>query len=103
MFESTPVVKKIFYINVFMFLLTLMIPSVMYRLFALNNPYTIYQFITYQFMHGGFIHIFFNMLVFLSFAPAIENIYGGRKMLIYYLKVRHSSRRHYHMNGLSSC
>jgi|APCry1669189883_1035261.scaffolds.fasta_scaffold00184_7 membrane associated rhomboid family serine protease len=85
MFQSTPTVKSIFYINVVAFLLTLLLPNLMYGLFSLNNPDLGFQFITYQFIHGGFLHIIFNMLVLLSFGPSVEEIYGGRKMWIYYL------------------
>lgn len=85
MFQSTPVIKKIFYINIVAYLLTLLMPSIMYGIFSLNNPILVYQFITYQFMHGGFLHILFNMLVLLSFGPVVEEIYGSEKTWIYYL------------------
>lgn len=85
MFESTPAVKTIFYINVMAFLLTLLIPGIMESLFAFSNIYYPWQLITYQFMHGGVMHIFFNMIVLVSFGPYVEQVYGARKFWIYYL------------------
>ena len=44
-----------------------------------------WQLITYQFMHGGFYHIFFNMFVLWMFGMEIENLWGSKKFLYYYL------------------
>ena len=44
-----------------------------------------WQLITYQFMHGGFMHILFNMFMLWMFGMEIENILGSKKFLYYYL------------------
>lgn len=44
-----------------------------------------WQFITYMFMHGNIWHIFFNMFALWMFGYALENIWGPRRFLIYYL------------------
>lgn len=44
-----------------------------------------YQFITYMFMHGGFAHIFFNMFALWMFGNALENVWGPKRFLVYYL------------------
>lgn len=44
-----------------------------------------YQLITYMFMHGNFSHLFFNMFAIWMFGSALENFWGGKKFLIYYL------------------
>jgi rhomboid family protein len=44
-----------------------------------------WQLITYQFMHGGFYHIFFNMFVLWMFGMEIENLWGSKKFLYFYL------------------
>jgi len=44
-----------------------------------------YQFITYMFMHGGFTHIFFNMFALWMFGRVLENIWGPRRFITYYL------------------
>lgn len=45
-----------------------------------------WQLITYQFMHAGFMHLFFNMVFGLwMFGMEIEHIWGSRKFLYFYL------------------
>jgi membrane associated rhomboid family serine protease len=52
-----------------------------------NQSFTFlpWQLITYQFLHGDFMHIFFNMFMLWMFGMEIENIMGSRKFLIFYL------------------
>ena len=44
-----------------------------------------YQIITHLFMHGSFMHIFSNMFMLWMFGNMLENYWGGRRFLIYYL------------------
>ena len=44
-----------------------------------------WQLISYQFMHGGFMHIALNMFALWMFGVEIENIWGSKKFLIFYL------------------
>jgi len=44
-----------------------------------------WQLVTYMFMHGGFLHLFFNMLMLWMFGMELENAWGSRKFLIFYL------------------
>jgi membrane associated rhomboid family serine protease len=44
-----------------------------------------WQLLTYMFMHGGFWHIFFNMLALWMFGMELENTWGSRKFLAFYL------------------
>lgn len=44
----------------------------------------LWQFVTYMFLHGGFFHIFFNMLVLWMFGTEIENYWGSSEFLRYY-------------------
>ncbi|MFT4544017.1 MAG: membrane associated rhomboid family serine protease [Bacteroidia bacterium] len=44
-----------------------------------------HQLVTYIFMHGGFQHIAFNMFALWMFGSAIENHWGGKRFLIYYM------------------
>ncbi|MBT8379864.1 MAG: rhomboid family intramembrane serine protease [Ignavibacteria bacterium] len=50
-----------------------------------NFNFQIWQLVTYQFMHGGFGHIFFNMFILWMFGMEIENIWGSKKFLYFYL------------------
>ena len=44
-----------------------------------------YQFVTYMFMHGSFSHLFFNMFAVWMFGNAIENAWGPKRFLIFYI------------------
>ncbi len=51
----------------------------------LAGKFEIWQLFTYQFLHGGFSHILFNMFALWMFGMEIENEWGSKKFLIYYL------------------
>jgi len=44
-----------------------------------------HQFVTHLFMHGSLSHIFFNMFALWMFGNQLENIWGGKRFLIYYM------------------
>jgi len=44
-----------------------------------------WQIITHMFMHGNFMHIFFNMFALWMFGSAIEQVWGPKRFLEYYL------------------
>ncbi len=44
-----------------------------------------YQLVTHMFMHGNLGHIFFNMFALWMFGNMLENVWGGRRFLIYYM------------------
>lgn len=44
-----------------------------------------WQLISYQFLHGGFMHLFFNMFALWMFGIELEHLWGSKKFLIYYL------------------
>jgi membrane associated rhomboid family serine protease len=44
-----------------------------------------WQLFTYMFLHGGFMHILFNMIALLIFGPALEMTWGSKKFVIYYM------------------
>ena len=101
-----PVIKNLLIINGVIFFLQLLmdylkfdgLPAwyVLNRWFALNplsgidpagQPYNfqVWQLVTYQFMHGGFSHILFNMFALWMFGIEIEHLWGPRKFLYFYL------------------
>ncbi len=45
----------------------------------------VWRFFTYQFLHAGFFHIFFNMLILYIFGPRIEQWWGSKRFLAFYL------------------
>jgi len=44
-----------------------------------------WQFITYMFLHGSFWHLFFNMYALYLFGKPLEEKWGGREFLFFYL------------------
>lgn len=101
-----PVIKNLLIINGIVFFAQLLLDNISFgglpgwyvvnKWFALNpisgndlngQPFNfqIWQLITYQFMHGGFGHIFFNMFALWMFGGSIEDIFGSKKFLIFYL------------------
>jgi membrane associated rhomboid family serine protease len=87
-----PVVKNLLIINGIMFLATIVCQT---RGVDLNNilglhyfttqDFKIWQLVTYMFMHGNFGHIFFNMFALWIFGAALENTWGQKRFLIYYM------------------
>ena len=54
-------------------------------LWPLGTNFWPWQLFTYMFVHGGFWHLFFNMFALWMFGMELENTWGSRKFLIYYL------------------
>ena len=54
---------------------------------AFHGKYSfhIWQLVTYMFMHDGFWHIFCNMFAVMMFGPMIEQQWGSKKFLTYYM------------------
>ena len=48
----------------------------------LTRPWTL---VTYMFLHGSFMHVFMNMLALFFFGPPLEQKWGSRLFLRYYL------------------
>jgi membrane associated rhomboid family serine protease len=44
-----------------------------------------WQVVTYGFLHGNLLHLFFNMLALYMFGSDIERVFGSRRYLFYYL------------------
>jgi membrane associated rhomboid family serine protease len=88
-----PVVKNLLIINGLFFLATITFDSVYHieladylGLHFFQSPlFKPWQYITYLFMHGSMDHIFFNMLALWMFGYVLENHWGGKKFLFYYL------------------
>ncbi len=82
-------VSVIIGINVLMFLLTSLIKNtdIFFGLVpaAVLNSKTYWQFFTYQFVHGSFFHLFFNMLALFFFGTPIERKAGTKEFVLYYL------------------
>jgi rhomboid-like protein len=88
-----PVVKNLLIINVIFFIATNIfsrgdeLPLVGHlAVFYFDSPFfRVWQVVTYMFMHGGLMHIFFNMFALFTFGSAIEGELGSKRFLNYYL------------------
>ncbi len=87
-----PVVKNLLIINTLFFLATLAFSRMgidMVKWLGLFYPaskeFGVWQLVTYMFMHGGFMHIFFNMFALWMFGNVLENVWGPKRFLNFYL------------------
>jgi membrane associated rhomboid family serine protease len=86
----TPAVKNIMIINVLIYLACFVVPGLSENLtgyyFASPN-FRPWQIVTHMFMHSmsDFTHIFFNMYALYLFGTALENYWGTKKFVIYYM------------------
>lgn len=82
------VTRNILFINVLMFVATLINQEFMVGTFAMFYPaspfFRIWQPVTHLFMHGGFWHIFFNMYTLVMFGSVLERAIGSKKFLVFY-------------------
>ncbi|TAH03505.1 MAG: rhomboid family intramembrane serine protease [Sphingobacteriales bacterium] len=88
-----PVVKNLLIINGILFLATYVFGNSLgidisqhLALYSFNSPdFRIWQLITHLFMHGDISHIFGNMLALWMFGAALENLWGSKRFLNYYI------------------
>lgn len=87
------VIKNLLIINGLFFVATIVLSNVfgidLRSLLGLYLPVSAdfkpYQIVTHMFMHGDIGHIFFNMFALWMFGYAIENVWGPKRFLSYYL------------------
>ncbi|MCO5242041.1 MAG: rhomboid family intramembrane serine protease [Chitinophagaceae bacterium] len=93
-FQVLPVVvKNLLIINGLVFLAQITFEKAglvsMYDLFALHDVrspfFRPHQFLTHMFLHGGFDHILFNMFALWMFGSVLENYWGPKRFIIFYL------------------
>ena len=89
----TPAVLNLIIINVIVFVAQITFggldgESKVTDLFALHHyksdEFRIHQIITHMFMHGSFMHLFFNMFSLYMFGRMIESMWGAKRFLIFY-------------------
>ncbi|MEX1161841.1 MAG: rhomboid family intramembrane serine protease [Balneolaceae bacterium] len=91
-----PVIKNLLIINGLAFLLTKSLFSSGWTpIGAAIAPYLVlsplgegfmpWQLVTYMFLHADLGHIFFNLFALWIFGQAIENLWGSKRFLVYYL------------------
>jgi membrane associated rhomboid family serine protease len=67
-----------------------------------------YQFVSHMFMHGGMLHIFSNMFALWMFGSVLENVWGPKRFLFFYLftgmgaALIHSGVTYYELHSLEN-
>jgi len=91
MMRLTETVKQLIIINVIMFVGTIAVGSnnsMFYDWFAMhfpkNDAFEPWQILTHMFMHGGFMHILFNMFALWMFGSPVEQVLGPKRFLFVY-------------------
>ena len=89
--QLTPAVRALLTVSVVAFLWEFILTSMG---FPIQNwlglsvdglrQWRIWQFVTYMFMHGGWLHLFMNMLVLFMMGPETERAMGRRQFLVMY-------------------
>ncbi len=105
----TDTVKVLIIINVLFFAGTMFIGDYTYKLFSLyffqNDNFGVWQIVTHMFMHGGFMHILFNMYALWAFGSPIEEMLGKSKFLFFYFScgigaaILHTLVNYYHVES----
>ncbi len=88
-----PVVKNLIIINVAMLILAellrlmsgINLNGILGLYFPKSEFFRSWQVVTHMFMHGGFIHLLFNMFALWMFGRVLEQVWGPKRFLIYYL------------------
>ena len=89
----TPAILNLIIINVLVFVAQITFggltgESKVSDLFALHHyrsdEFGFQQIITHMFMHGSFMHLFFNMFALYTFGAMIEKMWGAKRFLIFY-------------------
>ncbi|HCS19526.1 MAG TPA: DUF1751 domain-containing protein [Bacteroidetes bacterium] len=88
-----PVVKNLLIINGLFFLGSYIVSERLgmdvFNLLGLHywtsEGFQPYQIVTHMFMHGSLMHIISNMFALWMFGSVLENVWGGKRFLIYYL------------------
>jgi len=96
----SPVIKYLLIANGVIYVLQMIFPvdpftfaqqprTLEYWFAAVGYPWTkalqIWRLLSFQFLHGGFWHLFGNMLGLYFFGSALERIWGSKKFLVFYL------------------
>jgi len=85
-----PLIKKLMILMGAIFLLQLLVSQRITFYLGLVpllvwKKYFLWQLFTYLFLHGGFTHLLFNLLALWMFGGELENYWGSKKLLFYFL------------------
>ena len=91
-FRFTPVIGNIILLNVLIMLMMMFLPGIQllfYNALALHSPmapeFIPTQYLTYMFLHANIGHLFGNMFGLMIFGSLLEDFWGARRIISYYL------------------
>lgn len=92
-FQKTPVVLNLLIINALVYFAQVALGGAndmwVYDYGALHHyrseEFRVYQVFTSMFMHGSFIHLFFNMFALWMFGSVMESYWGSKRFITFYL------------------
>jgi len=92
-FGLPPVVKNVIMLNILMLLAYYAVRSVfgtdlnsiLGLYFPKSDSFRPFQILTHMFMHGGIWHLFFNMYALFIFGQVLEQVWGPKRFLLYYM------------------
>ena len=86
------VTKNLLLLNVFVFILTLILGSkgvdlnLLLSTHAIGSPlFKPYQVVTHMFAHAGFFHLLMNMWLFVMLGGYLERLWGPKRFFIFFL------------------
>ena len=104
----TEAIKHLIIINVIFFIATQLYGEQLYEWFALWFPahenFQLWQIVSHMFMHGGLMHIVFNMYGLWAFGSPLERAWGRNKFLFFYFSaglgavILHTAVNYYYYN-----
>jgi len=86
----TPIVKNLLIANAGVFLVANLfnfeeVSAFMALRYFESSQFKLHTIITHMFMHADFMHLFFNMFALFMFGPALENVWGPKRFLLFYI------------------
>lgn len=95
MAQLTPVVKWLLILNIGIYFIDIFLkgdardgPLRSFGAFTIQSGIFsghVWEFITFQFIHGGILHVLFNSIGLFFFGPWMERWWGAKKFLLFYL------------------
>ena len=83
-----PITQALLMINTIAFFLDYLMGGILSRYLALwplaSGAFLPFQVATYAFMHGGFGHLFFNMIGLWTFGAELERLWGPQRFMRFY-------------------
>lgn len=112
----TPVVKNLLIINAGVLLISgaigmfygVEVSRIIGLYYFGSDEFRPFQIVTHMFMHGGFLHLLFNMYALWLFGQVLERVWGPKRFLVYYLvtglgaAILHSLVNYFHVQSVVS-